>query len=111
MSWFENYLSERKQLVKIKSDISYIVDLSAGVPQGSVLGPHIFLVYVNDIPNGIHSQIRMCADDTSFFKANNNLNRLQVIINTGLDKILEWSKQWFVPFNPNNTEAMLFSNP
>ena len=66
-AWFADYLSDRKQLVVLSGAVSDWTYIRAGVPQGSVLGPLLFLLYVNDIVNDIGSYIRLFADDTSLF--------------------------------------------
>ena len=62
-----NYLNNRKQRVVINGTVSGWGDVKAGVPQGSVLGPLLFLVYVNDLENGMKSSVKFFADDTSLF--------------------------------------------
>ena len=67
LAWISNYLSSRKQSVQINSASSSLLSVSAGVPQGSVLGPLLFLVYVNDIAANLLSLVRLFADDSSLF--------------------------------------------
>ena len=67
LAWFKNYLSDRKQRVVLPSTVSNLTLLRAGVPQGSILGPLLFLLYINDIVTDIGSHIRLFADDTSLF--------------------------------------------
>ena len=79
LAWFKNYLSYRKQRVVLPSTVSNWTILRAGVPQGSILGPLLFLLYINDIVTDIGSHIR------------------------------RWAETWLVTFNPTKTEALLFS--
>ena len=67
LEWFQNYLSGRKQRVVLPGGASDWVNIIAGVPQGSILGPLLFLIYINDIVNDIQSTIRLFADDTSLY--------------------------------------------
>ena len=67
LAWISNYLSSRKQSVQINSASSSLLSVNAGVPQGSVLGPLLFLVYVNDIAANLLSLVRLFADDSSLF--------------------------------------------
>ncbi len=109
LSWIENYLSNRKQIVTIRSTNSDTRAPNAGVPQGSVLGPLLFLVYVNDITDNLLSITRLFADDSSLSFTTSNTADLEGILNHDLQIIANWAKQWLVTFNPNKTEAMLFS--
>ena len=67
LSWISNYLSNRKQKVIVKSSSSSLQVVTAGVPQGSVLGPLLFLIYVNDIAESVLSLTRLFADDSSLY--------------------------------------------
>ena len=67
LEWFNSYLSQRKQKVGLKSCFSGLKSIFAGVPQGSVLGPLLFLVYINDIAKHLLSLTRLFADDSSLF--------------------------------------------
>ncbi len=84
-------------------------DVTAGVPQGSILGPLLFLVYINDIVNNIRSHIRLFADDTSLFIIVEDPATSAQLLNTDLELIHAWATQWLVKFNPSKTESMLFS--
>ena len=83
--------------------------VSAGVPQGSVLGPLLFLIYINDIVNNIQSVIKLFADDTSLSLALNNPDSRAEILNHDLEKINEWAKKWKVRFNEEKTEQLNFT--
>ena len=109
LSWVLNYLTNRKQRALINSTASQLDTLSAGVPQGSVLGLLFFLVYVNDITENLLSLTRLFADDRSLFFSATNIQDLEGILNHDLAVISAWAKQWLVTFNPSKTEAILFS--
>ena len=109
LNWITDYLSSRKQQVQVNSATSEVSLISAGVPQGSVLGPLLFLVYANDISENLLSLTRLFADDSSLFFSATSLEDIQGIINHDLTVILSWALTWLVDFNPNKTEAMLFS--
>ncbi len=79
------------------------------MPQGSVLGPLLFLIYVNDIARSLLSTTRLFADDSSLAVSTSDINRMETTLNTDLSNITQWSKQWLVQFNPAKTEVMLFS--
>ena len=82
--------------------------MTAGVPQGSVLGPLLFLIYVNDISENLISLTRLFADDSSPFVSATNITDLEGILNHDLLIITKWAKHWLIKFNPNKTEAMVF---
>ena len=109
LAWFKNYLSDRKQRVVLPSTVSDWTFLRAGVPQGSILGPLLFLLYINDIVADIGSHIRLFADDTSLFIIVDNPITAANCLNTDLNKISRWAETWLVTFNPTKTEALLFS--
>ena len=92
LAWISNYLSSRKQRVKINSATSSLLSVNAGVPQVSVLGPLLFLVYVNDIAENLLSLVRLFADDSSLFFSATNLKDTEGVINHDLSLISEWSK-------------------
>ena len=109
LQWLNSYLTNRKQKVTIKSCASTIKSILAGVPQGSVLGPLLFLVYINDIAKQLLSLTRLFADDSSLFYAAARLSDIAGIINHDLIMLSNWAIQWLVKFNPLKTEAVLFT--
>ena len=110
LKWFENYLSNRVQRVVINGHVSDWQSIFAGVPQGSVLGPLLFLVYINDITSVVnYCNIRLFADDTCLFVSTNNHTEAAMFINQDLNHIEEWAKQWIVKFSPSKTESMVLS--
>ena len=89
--WFENYLSNRKQFVSIGNVSSQYTDLICGIPQGSTVGPILFLIYINNIHTCSKLlSIRLFADDTNVFYSDKNLNNLEQIINEELIKLTDW---------------------
>lgn len=108
--WFNSYISDRKQSVFVNNTSSPLGHTNAGVPQGSVLGPLLFLIYVNDIADNLISLSRLFADDTSLSFSSLSPYTIEDIMNTDLETISAWSKQWLITFNPQKTKAMIFSN-
>ena len=86
--------------------------LNAGVPQGSILGPLLFLIYINDLANGLQSNPKLLADDTSLFSIVQDITTSTVSLNNDLTKISEWAVQWKMNFNPDPSKQahkVLFS--
>ena len=109
LSWFKDYLYNRKQCVKIANHVSETKSITSGVPQGSVLGPLLFLIYINDIADSLSSICNLYADDTSLMFSSADLLHLQTVTNNDIVKLQNWSKKWLMSFNPSKTEIMLIS--
>ena len=109
LSWIENYLLDRKQRVVINGCCSDWRNVCAGVPQGSILGPLFFIIYINDIVADINSSIKLFADDTSLYIIVDDPVDAAETLNTDLSKIHDWSMKWLVKFNPDKTESMIVS--
>ena len=111
VSFFKSYLSGREQRVSFMGSLSNSVIITAGVPQGSVLGPVLFLLFINDIVDDLESKAMLFADDTSLSKIfdRNTIVNLVTTINNDLRLIEKWAKSWLVNFNPDKTQIMVFS--
>lgn len=110
-TWIKSYLSTRKQKVIINGKESSVLEINAGVPQGSILGPLFFIIFINDIVTNISCTIKLFADDTSIYIIidQNNSHSASSELNSDLRLIHEWSNKWLVKFNPNKTESLLIS--
>ena len=109
--WFKDYLDKRQQRVLINGQSSSWLNTTAGVPQGSVLGPLLFLLYINDLTTEVqHSRIRLFADDTCLFKEVTDREQTAVLINQDLANINKWSEKWLVKFSPSKTKSVVISN-
>ena len=112
LALLSNYLSDRKQRVVLNGMTSDWAPILSGVPQGSVLGPLLFLIFVNDLEEGIKSKIKFFADDTSLFSIVHDPDISASDLNHDLDLINKWAAQWKMSFNPDPTkpaEEILFS--
>jgi hypothetical protein len=97
LAWITHFLSDRKFAVKVNGVLSDFFDVLSGVPQGSVLGPKLFLLYTADIPGLFLSPCAMFADDIKLYNVTDNSFTLQ----EDLNKVLCWSESWGLPLNKN----------
>ena len=104
-----SYLTNRRQRVILPGSCSDWNLTHARIPQGSILGPLLFLLYINDIVKDIGSNIRLFADDTSLSIVVENPFSAAQVLNSDLDKIAKWDKTWLVTFSPVKTETLLLS--
>ena len=111
-NWFNSYLSNRKQYVTINGHDSDEVDMEYGVPQGSVLGPLLFLMYINDLQKAIkYSTASHYADDTYLLNCNKSPKKLQKLINLDLRNLCNWLKSNKISLNSGKTELLIFRHP
>lgn len=109
LDWLRDYLNGRRQCVLYNGQVSHILDIKCGVPQGSILGPLLFLIYVNDISNTSPLlQFIMFADDTNVFMSNNSLTELVDKLNAELEKVDKWFKANKLSLNLEKTNYILF---
>ena len=97
----KSFLRNRHQRVVLNGQSSKWFSIKAGVPQGSILGPLFFLVYINDLPNGLLSKPKLFADDTSIFSVVKDHLNSSNKLNEYLSKISQWAYQWKMSFNPD----------
>lgn len=110
IKWFSSYLCNRMQRVVVDGFRSSWKTIQAGVPQGSVLGPYLFLLYINDISENLNSNVKLFADDTSLYTlVEGDGHESANILNSDLRKITLWANAWGIAFNPDKTVALLFS--
>ncbi|MFZ2539900.1 MAG: reverse transcriptase domain-containing protein [Oscillospiraceae bacterium] len=106
----KSYLSGRLQRVILNGSFSEFLEILSGVPQGSIIGPLLFLLFLNDIVVGIDSEISLFADDTSLFSIKPSLQEVEFDLNNSLLKLELWSKKWHVSFNPLKSHYMVITN-
>ena len=93
LDWFTNYLCNRKQYVSINNVNSNMLPVACGVPQGSILVPMLFILFINDIASiSKFAELIMFADDTNIFFKHATINELVVNVNNELQKISKWFK-------------------
>ena len=107
--WVKQWLQGRKQKVVINGFESTWADVTSGVPQGSVLGPLLFLIYINDIDQGVRGLISKFADDTKLGGIIRNSSDM-IDLQADLDILTEWSEKWQMKFNTDKCKAIRFGN-
>ena len=108
--FFQSYLSSRSQFVKIDNIKSSLLNVDFGVPQGSILGPLLFLIFVNDLPAATNFFIRLFADDTFLCSQNKNISLLKNEVNSELKKVFIWLASNKLTLNIGKSKFMFFSN-
>ena len=108
LNWLQSFLSDRSQQIVIGGTFSSSTAVTSGVPQGSVLGPVLFLLYINDIITDIHSQIRLFADDCLIYHSINTPNDHH-ILQRDLNTLTAWAKRWQMEFNISKCKILQVS--
>ena len=108
LKWFQSYLSDRKQYVELDGVKSPNQTMLCGVPQGSTLGPLLFLIYINDLPNSSeHLSFKIFADDTNVFASAKDLKTLEHLMNSELAKVKRWCDINKLSINMDKTNFMV----
>ena len=106
LNWITSFLNNRSQFVKINNSVSESLKVTSGVPQGSVLGPTLFIYFINDLPKVVHNaKIKIFADDTKVYNSVNNpenVNHLQKAI----DELHLWTQEWLLKFNKEKCKIL-----
>ena len=104
LSLIQNFLKNRKQRTVLNGQASNWGDILAGVPQGSILGPLFFLVYINDLTENLKCNVKLFADDTSLFTVVQDSNTAASDMNHDLELVRKWANDWRMSFNPDPTK-------
>ena len=111
LDWFKSYITDRKQCCKVNGHVSKLQDIKCGVPQGSCLGPLLFLIYVNDLPFALdRTRATMYADDTSISYSSRSVTDLTQVINADLDSIRLWLEGNKLSLNVAKTQSMILGS-
>ena len=105
MSWIKNFLSDRSQQVVLDNKQSDSCNMLPGVPQGTVLAPQLFLIYINDLPLHVSSKVRIYADDDILYSniySVEDCHQLQCDLNS----LTQWEHKWLMTFNPIKCEFL-----
>ena len=112
IKWFESYLTNRTQRVSINSHLSKSETVTCGVPQGSILGPLLFLIFINDLPLALKNSaaVDLYADDTIFYDFQNDIEHLETNLQLALSSLQEWCQQNGMVINTEKTKIMLITS-
>jgi len=105
LKWIEEFLNDRVQSVRIGNTLSEKSKVISGIPQGSVLGPILFLIYINDLPDIVKSSVKLFADDTKLYAevmSSNDSEKIQEDLNS----LAKWSDKWQLKFNADKCKSM-----
>ena len=106
VKWIDSFLSNRTQTVLLENKSSNTIPVTSGVPQGTVLGPILFLIYINDLPDYLkHSQIRLFADDSIIYrtiKSQSDCLKLQ----EDIEAAIKWEQDWLMSFHPDKCNIL-----
>ena len=100
LGWVEAFLSNRHQRVRVEDELSDWIDVTSGIPQGSVLGPILFAIFINDMPEMVESMCKLFADDAKIFRSVDLRDESSnVKLQEDLHNLWRWSEKWQLPFN------------
>ena len=112
LQWFKSYLSSRSQYVSVNGHNSSHLSVTCGVPQGSVLGPLLFLLCINDLPNSSSKlSFYLFADDTNIYFESSSVKQLQKVVNKELKHVKKWLDANKLALNMNKTNFIIFHSP
>ena len=104
LNLLRDFLNDRKQGVVLNRQFSTWKSVNAGVPQGSILGPLLFLIYINDLTEGLSSNAKLFADDASLFSVIHDIQTSAKNLNKDFERISQWATQRKMNFNPDTTK-------
>ena len=112
LQWFRSYISEWIFLANIESKLSDFRKLSCGVPQGSILGPLLFLIYLNDMPQAVKATLPLYADDSCILYQHKEVDEIEKQLNIDLDNICNWfvDNKLSIHFGEEKTKLIIFAS-
>ena len=111
INWFQSYLDNRKQCCKVNGHMSKLDNINFGVPQGSCLGPLLFLIYINDLPLALDSSnVNMYADDTSIYYSSKSISSINNAVSKDLQSLKSWLDENKLSLNVAKTQSILIGS-
>ena len=111
INWFQSYLDNRKQCCKVNGHMSKLDNINFGAPQGSCLGPLLFLIYINDLPLTLDSSnVNMYADDTSIYYSSKSISSINNAVNKDLQSLKSWLDENKLSLNVAKTQSILIGS-
>lgn len=112
LKWLGSFLDNRKQRVRVGKGLSDWKKVTSGVPQGSVLGPTLFVIFIDDLPSEVESTVALFADDTKMYRVVQSEDDHQAL-QRDINKLEKWSRMWQLPFNTDKCKIMHYgrNNP
>ena len=112
ISWYESYLAERHFTVEVANRVSKFSKISCGVPQGSILGPLLFLIYVNDMSQAVECDLYLYADDSCLLFQHKNVIEIKKQLTKYFSNICDWfaDNKLSTRFGEDETKSILFSS-
>ena len=107
LGWIKAFLGDRNQTVQVNGEMSKLAGVLSGVPQGSVLGPVLFVIYINDLPEMVKSNVYLFADDTKLSHQVSTAEDAQ-LLQEDLNALSKWSKDWLLEFNADKCHVITF---
>ena len=105
-TWIANFLNNRRQAVVVSGASSHFVNVMSGVPRGSMLGPCLFLAYINDMPENLSALARLFADDTAVYKTISNGHDQPSYRKLDLQRLADWEESWDMEFHPAKCQTL-----
>ena len=106
--WIQNFLSDRKQRVQLNGSYSKWHKVTSGIPQGSVLGPILFVLFINDLPLHVKSDVYMFADDTKLYREIVYQSDIEMV-QSDINNLFKWSEKWLLRFHPDKCKVVSIS--
>ena len=110
LTWIKSFLTGRTQVVKVNGSVSESAPVLSGIPQGSVLGPLLFVIYINRLPEAINSDSFLFSDDTKVFREITSKDDV-LALQSEIDSLQHWSNKWMLQFHPDKCHVLTLDGP